>query len=474
MLNKREEENNWKALFVFMQMDEIKGHPPCGPDAGVYNSHTLAWGDICNEKKSKIETDPYVLIVGAGHGGLNMGAKLKSLNIPTLIIDRLPRVGDSWRMRYPTLSLHTVRTHHSLLFQKFPENWPIYTPKDKMADWLEQYSKSQDLVVWNDTTLESSVKPTFDEKSKRWHLAVTREGKEVTLHPAHIILATGVLGSPRIPLIKNQPVFSGEVFHASKFQGGKPYKGKHILVVGAGKTSADISQDCAIQGAEKVTLLQHSSTCVISSELMSEFISTLFPEGEDTEVSDFKYQAFPIGLQRQWAIEDREKREKADEDPLRKLTSKGVKLNQGKDGSGQYFLALERFGGFWVDVGLGELIGDDRVQVKSGVELDHFLPDGVVFTDGSKLEVDFVIYATGYHDAREDLKHVFGEDIMTKTSSLRLNQEDELGFFNPSGQAGLWFAAGDCGTSRAFTKQLGLQIQAWQLGLITDEPSALS
>jgi hypothetical protein len=46
-----------------------------------------------------------------------------------------------------------------------------------------------------------------------------------------------------------------------------------------------------------------------------------------------------------------------------------------------------------IDVGIGELIDVGKVKIKNGVELDRYLPNGVVFTDGSKLEVDAVIYA---------------------------------------------------------------------------------
>jgi cation diffusion facilitator CzcD-associated flavoprotein CzcO len=232
-----------------------------------------------------------------------------------------------------------------VLFQPYPRNWPIYSPKDKIADWLEQYAKSQDLVVWTKTIFESSMKPKFDTSSQRWHLAVTREGKEVVLRPAHIVMATSVLGSPRFPIVKDQSMFSGEVYHASEFRGAKRHEGKRVLIVGVGNTAGDIAQDCVIQGAKQVVLLQRSSTCVTSQEALMEEMNAVFPEGEDPDVTDFKYHAMPIRLQRQWCIEDKEKREKRDEDFLRKLVDKGVKINQGRDGSGLYIQLYERWGG---------------------------------------------------------------------------------------------------------------------------------
>jgi hypothetical protein len=62
VLRRSQEEKLWKAVFVFMQMDEIKGYPPHGPESGVYGGHTLAWEEVLNERRNKIEADPYVLI----------------------------------------------------------------------------------------------------------------------------------------------------------------------------------------------------------------------------------------------------------------------------------------------------------------------------------------------------------------------------------------------------------------------------
>lgn len=52
------------------------------------------------------------MIVGAGQTGLNIAARFQQMNIPTLVVETNNRVGDSWRKRYPTLSLHTPRSHH--------------------------------------------------------------------------------------------------------------------------------------------------------------------------------------------------------------------------------------------------------------------------------------------------------------------------------------------------------------------------
>ena len=78
------------------------------------------------------------------------------LSVSSLIIDRNPRVGDNWRNRYHQLVLHDPVWYDHLPYLPFPETWPIFTPKDKPADWFEAYAKALDLNIWLRSTIISS------------------------------------------------------------------------------------------------------------------------------------------------------------------------------------------------------------------------------------------------------------------------------------------------------------------------------
>jgi putative flavoprotein involved in K+ transport len=49
---------------------------------------------------------PYVVIIGGGQGGIGLGARLKRHGVPTVILEKNARAGDSWRKRYKSLHLH--------------------------------------------------------------------------------------------------------------------------------------------------------------------------------------------------------------------------------------------------------------------------------------------------------------------------------------------------------------------------------
>ncbi|KAF7350593.1 Flavin-binding monooxygenase [Mycena sanguinolenta] len=443
------ENGEWKALTVFLMLTDIKGHEESGPETGVYGGHTLAWHDIHRERRQAIERNPHVLIVGAGQNGLNVAARFRQLNIPTLVIEQTMRIGDVWRQRYPMMTLHTTKPHHGMLYQPYPANWPIYTPRDKLADWLEHYAISQDLVIWTN----SRALPHADH---------------VTLHPAHIVLAAGTFGAPQIPSIPEAHLFQGSTIHSAAYAGGKDYVGKRILVVGAGNSSADICQDLAFHKAAEVTMLQRSTTCVVSVKTVARAIEHLYPSGVPTDVSDFKWLSVPLLLVKEIGKASTEQMWADEAETHKGLREAGMSLTMGKDGSGQYPMVFERFGGYFLDVGVADVIRSGQVKIKQGVEIARFTKNSAVFTDGSSLEVDAVIFATSYESIRDTMRGLFGDAVMDQTSAVwGVDEEGEIkGCYRPSGHPHLWFAGGDFVTSRFYSKQLALEIKAIELGLM--------
>ncbi|KAL5512676.1 hypothetical protein ACEPAG_2942 [Sanghuangporus baumii] len=455
----------FKAFTVYLEAVDIKGHEEFGHELGLYEGHTKSWGEVKAQRHAAVEQDPQVLILGGGQSGLQVAARFRQMNIRTIVIEKTARVGDNWRNRYPMLTLHTPRSHHHLLYAPFPRNWPTFTPRDKLAAWLEQYAESQDLVVWTSSTIKPG--PTYDRSTGRWTVVVDKNGTEVILHPNHIVLSAGLLGEPIIPKVPSAEVFKGTIIHASTYQGGHPFAGQRVLVVGAGNTSADICQDLVVRGAKEVTMLQRSETVVISAALKGKEWEVVFPEHTPTEVNDFRVAAMPLGQLRRILIKTNKESIEFDREMHEGLERKGFKLSDGPDGAGNKILVFDRSGGYWIDVGVAEMIIDGRVKIRNGMEIDHFTSNGVVFTDASELEVDTVIFATGYHNIRHTMKKLFGDEVIDKTKEVwGLNEEGELrGCYCRSGYPGLWYAVGDFYCGRYMSKQLAIHIKSEELEL---------
>ena len=119
------------------------------------------------------DEQPYVLIVGGGQGGIALGARLRRLGVPTIIVEKNEKPGDSWRKRYKSLCLHDPVWYDHLPYLPFPDHWPVFAPKDKIGDWLEMYSKVMELNYWGGTTAR---KARFDEATQQWEVTVERGG----------------------------------------------------------------------------------------------------------------------------------------------------------------------------------------------------------------------------------------------------------------------------------------------------------
>ena len=238
--------------------------------------------------------DPDVLVIGAGQAGLTVAARLRQLDVSAVVVEREARVGDNWRNRYASLVLHNQVWANHLPYLPFPASWPAYLRKDEMADWLEAYASLMSLDVRTGTEIAGT---RYDEVAGRWSITVRRgDGTAAEWHPRHVVLATGVFGVPYRPEIPGAADFTGTLLHATEYAGGAPARGVRALVVGSGSSAHDVAQDLHEAGAQ-VTILQRSSTCVVSLEPGAARAYSIYREdGAPTEDCDLVNNSFPLPL----------------------------------------------------------------------------------------------------------------------------------------------------------------------------------
>ena len=170
-----------------------------------------------------------MLIVGAGQAGLSIAARLRLLGVDTLVVDKLPRVGDVWRERYHSLALHNQINLNHLPYLPWPPSWPKYLPKDMIANWLETYAWAMECNVWTGTTLFGAA---FDEAAGVWNARVRRaDGSERVLRPRHLVFANGVAGAPadaeaaRLDDVQGRPSCTRTTFASGADWNGKRVSG---------------------------------------------------------------------------------------------------------------------------------------------------------------------------------------------------------------------------------------------------------
>ncbi|MDH3320820.1 MAG: NAD(P)/FAD-dependent oxidoreductase, partial [Betaproteobacteria bacterium] len=202
-----------KCWTMLTTLQELKGfEEQAGPRRERGLEHGVVPGRLSwleRRRKDAAELgfaqQPYVLIVGGGQGGLALAARLKRLHVPTLVVEQNERAGDSWRKRYRSLCLHDPVWYDHMPYLPFPDHWPVFSPKDKMGDWLEMYARVMELNCWTST---KCLKASYDEAAGEWDVQVERSGRTMELHPKHLMLATGMSGFPNVPEIPGADAFA--------------------------------------------------------------------------------------------------------------------------------------------------------------------------------------------------------------------------------------------------------------------------
>ncbi len=423
--------------------------------------------------------DPYCLIIGGGQGGIMLAARLRQLGVPSLIVEKNAKAGDSWRNRYRSLVLHDPVWYDHLPYLPFPANWPVFTPKDKMGDWLEMYVKVMELTYWGGT---ECVSASFDENAKRWTVQLVRDGKPVTLHPVQLVFATGAYGPPKLIDLPGASGFKGEILHSSGYSDGSKYAGKNIVVIGAASSGHDVSVDLWEAGAN-VTMVQRSPTTVVRSETLMELAFDTYSEaavasGIDVDKADMMGAATPFALQpmKQKALYDRIRAR--DADFYRRLEASGFLLDFGPDETGLMMKAYRTGSGYYVDVGASQLIIDGEIGIKAGVDIDTLTPGGIRFADGTEIAADAIIMSTGFQSMHEVVAKIVSREVADSIGTcwgLGSGTRHDPGpwhgelrnMYKPVAQENLWFQGGNLALSRFFSKYVALQIKARMEGLPT-------
>jgi putative flavoprotein involved in K+ transport len=478
------DEGAWTFLTT---LQELKGYEeghgdkrPMGVEHGATRDRET-WKDKREAEAAALggEAQPYVVVVGGGQGGIALGARLRQLNIPSVVIDRHERPGDQWRNRYKSLCLHDPVWYDHLPYIKFPDNWPIFTPKDKLGDWLEMYTRVMEIPYWSSSTVTSA---TYDETDEEWTVVVDRAGETVTLKPKQLVLATGMSGKANMPNFPGMEKFIGEQHHSSQHPGPDGYVGKRVVVIGSNNSAHDICGALWEAGVD-VTMVQRSSTHIVRSEtLMDIGLGDLYSEravasGVTTEKADMVFASLPYRILHEFQIPLYDKMREVDADFYARLEKAGFMLDWGADGSGLFMKYLRRGSGYYIDVGACDLVADGEIKLAHG-NVREITENSVILEDGTELPADVIVYATGYGSMNGWAADLISQEVADKVGKVwGLGSDtpkdpgpwegEQRNMWKPTQQPGLWFHGGNLHQSRHYSLFLALQLKARYEGLDT-------
>lgn len=465
-----------RAWILLTTLEELKGfeekvgkNRPTG-DAYSRNFGGENWAEMRDRQRAFADRDPSVIVIGAGQAGLAIAAHLRQLDVDTLVVEKHDRVGDNWRLRYHSLALHNHIEANHLPFMPFPPTWPIFVPKDMLANWFEIYVEAMEINCWTGCEFISG---SYDDKAKCWTARLRlKDGTERVMKPRHLIFANGVSGIPKIPKLPGIEDFAGTTTHTEGFSNGKDWAGKRAFVIGTGSSGHDVAQDLHSWGVH-TTMIQNGSTTVASITPSARLNFTLYESGLPIEDCDLiaiaaTYPLVVKAYQLSAAI-----MKDLDKELVAGLRARGFKIDYGEDETGHQMKYFRRGGGYNLDQGCGQLIVDGKIGLLQYENIERFVKEGALMRDGTIVPADLIVFATGYYGQEELIRRVLGEEIAARTGQIwGYDKDGELAnIWKRTLQDGLWFTAGGLPHCRWYSRYMALQLKAQDEGLIGPRPN---
>lgn len=458
-----------KAWLLSTTLEALAGHEEKTganrPTGAAYsrNFGGQNWADMRRKASAYDDREPAALVIGGAQAGLSIAARLNQLGVDTLLVEKWPRIGDSWRKRYHALALHNSTHVNHLPYMEFPPTWPTYIPKDMLANWFEFYADAMEINCWTDTEF---VRGSWDEKARCWTAWLKRsDGTERIVRPRHLVFANGVSSYPMIPDLPGLEDFKGQVIHSEGFVSGAAWKGKNALILGTGSSANDIALDLHSHGVN-TTLIQRGSTTVVSIDPSARLNEAIWDEGGPLEDCDLIVSSAtpPLIIEGYKAVTKRML--EFDKEMIEGLRGIGFKHDFGEDEAGHQMKYFRRGGGYNLDAGSSALMIKGQLGFMQYDRIERFTADGALLKDGSTVPADLMVLATGYYPQQELVRRALGDEMVKRIGPVwGIGEDGELNnMYKRTPQEGLWFIAGGLPQTRINSRYLALQIKAMELG----------
>jgi putative flavoprotein involved in K+ transport len=306
-----------------------------------------------------------VVVVGAGPAGLAAAAMLKQRGVGVVVLDR-GEIGDAWTKRYDRLRLHTVRWLSCLPGYRMPRSFGKWPTHERVLEYLQRYAEHYSLEV------RRGVEVTRISRSDSGWLVKTADGR---LEAERVVVATGFSNVPFVPEWPGD--FAGSVVHSADYRNPAPYVGRRVLVVGSGNSGAEIAADLAEGGAAEVLVAVRTPPALVRRDTL----------GVPSQLFGIASGHLPVPVVDRVA---RTMRSVAFPD----LTAEGLPAPERPYSDFLHHRVIPT-----LDVGFAAAVQKERIRIVPALE--RFAGTSVVFADGSSVEIDAVVAATGFRTGLE-------------------------------------------------------------------------
>ena len=451
--------DGWKICLLTTMLEEIigLGNPDVFPSS-MFNPVTTNGTRENGDHQESCDA----VIAGAGMAGLSIAARLKALGVSSVAVETNDSIGGNWTGRYDSVRLHTSKESGQMPFERtWGDDYGYFLSGKDLAEGFQKFAKTYKLDIRLSTTV---TRAQFDDESKTWTISLSaNDGSETTITARHLILAMGAGGQvPKVPYIPNVEQYKGTLLHSKDYKSPKAWSGQKGAIIGTANTAHDVAEDMLAAGLSPVTMVQRNATPMLPLPFFKALYDPVYNLEIPVDVADRSFFHAPIPVSRQLALHFI--KANADKEPYPEyyegLEKAGFKTERYID---LMHILYERMGGHYFDVGASAKVIRGDIKMKSDAAIAGFTPTGLEFANGSKLDADVIIYATGFEgNMRSVTEKIVGSKVAEQLEDFwQVDAEGELlGVWKPMRHPNIWYTGGTIGQARFFARFLAIQIKA--------------
>ena len=393
-----------------------------------------------------------IAIIGAGFAGLSSAKVLKALGYEVQVFEKEPDVGGVWAAsrRYPGLTTQNVRSTYALSDHPMPASYPEWPSGEQVQVYMQSYVDRFGLAphLKLNTEVASAM---LDEAAGVWTVT-TKQGSVQRFD--YLIVCNGIFSEPAIPAYAGREEFTaagGRICHTSQFNEVEDARGKHVLVVGYGKSSCDVA-NATVGVAKSTTVLARTLIWKIPKKFMNvlnyKFLlltrmgEALFKYIEPKGFEKFLHGAgLPIRNSMLGSVESV---------VTKQLTLKQLGLHPGTP-----LETIARSTVSLVSDGFYEKVAAGQLTVKKGASIAALSPGKALLSTGDTVPADIVVCGTGWQQRVPFLSDALMQRVLDARGNFRLYRS-----MLPVGVPRLAFN----GYNSSFFSQLNCEIGAVWLG----------
>ncbi|MDJ0592507.1 MAG: NAD(P)-binding domain-containing protein [Pleurocapsa sp. MO_226.B13] len=322
-----------------------------------------------------------VAVIGAGIAGLVTIKSCLEEGIEVTAFEKSDYIGGNWKFKEQEVSVfrntELSSSRYITGFSDFPipEHYPHFLKHEQYLEYLLDYARHFKLKehIKFGITVDS-----LKRQGEKWLLVATKDGISQEYEFDAVAVCTGLNEEPNLPKFPNIEQFKGQLVHSSLYKDNTPYKDKSVVVIGGGESGGDQVNEIS-QVAKSVTLSLRRGVFIMPKlDKCMTLPGDYFHHRGTYHYPPVLYERIETAIQRLFTFANRKQKSW-------QIRQKLIKLSGGSYHQ-QFITKSDTF---------MQALAKPNVALKP--QLERFEPDGVVFSDGSKVQADAVVFSSGFN-----------------------------------------------------------------------------